>query len=156
MRQTDNREHLQIRNPGRPDDEAGVVLPRRLPGTLFQGWGPKLMAVALLISALAMSEKPAQAEGTLAYAACTSHGAQLISSPSFSKPEGVEEGGVAVIRINLAASGQIQSLALARSSGNTLLDIEALHVARASRFSGAMSDCTPAPETVLYNVDFGA
>lgn len=154
MQSTDIGEHLKIRNPGRPDDQAGIAAPRRLPGTLFQGWGPKLMAAALLVGALAFAEKPARAESAIAYAACANHGAELISSPSFSNPSGIDDAGVALVRINLSASGAIQQLTLAQSSGNPLLDIEAMHVVRTSRFSGATIDCKPAGETVLYRVEF--
>lgn len=43
MRQMDNRDRVNIRNPERLDDEGGLALPKRLPRTIFQGWGPKLM-----------------------------------------------------------------------------------------------------------------
>jgi hypothetical protein len=52
MRQFDDKEHAKTRNPERPGDAAGLALPARVRGTLFQGWGPKLMLAALAVSAL--------------------------------------------------------------------------------------------------------
>jgi hypothetical protein len=52
MRQFDEKQHAKTRNPERPGDTAGLALPARVPGTLFQGWGPKLMLAALAVSAL--------------------------------------------------------------------------------------------------------
>lgn len=52
MRQFDDEEHVKTRNPERPDDAAGLALPARVRGTIFQGWGPKLMLAALAASAL--------------------------------------------------------------------------------------------------------
>jgi hypothetical protein len=52
MRQFDYKERAKTRNPEHPGDAAGLALPRRIAGTLFQGWGPKLMLAALAGSAL--------------------------------------------------------------------------------------------------------
>jgi hypothetical protein len=52
MRQFDDKQHAKTRNPDRPGDAAGLALPARVRGTLFQGWGPKLMLAAIAVSAL--------------------------------------------------------------------------------------------------------
>lgn len=52
MQRFDNKEHARTRNPERLGDAAGLAFPRRVAGTLFQGWGPKLMLAALAGSAL--------------------------------------------------------------------------------------------------------
>jgi hypothetical protein len=43
MQQIDSSENLKVRNPGRPDDQAGLALPHRTSkAVIFQGWGPRL------------------------------------------------------------------------------------------------------------------
>jgi TonB family protein len=154
MQDNDMLGHAKVvRYPGRPDDQAGVVMPKRICGNLFQGWGPKLLAAALAIGALAVSEKPVLAQ-SVAQAACADRGATLISSPSFSRPEGAMAGGVTLLRINLSASGQIEHVAVSQSSGDPVLDIEAIRIARASRYNPAMANCRAAAETFLYRVEF--
>jgi TonB family protein len=154
MRHNDTTERIRSRNPERLDDESGVALPKRLPGTLFQGWGPKLMVAALAIGTLALSNKPANAATAVAMTACENHGATLISSPSFDVPDGVAERGDAILRIDLSATGRIENLAVAQSSGDPLLDFEAMRVARESRYNAAIVDCKPAADSVLYRVTF--
>jgi TonB family protein len=154
MREIDNNEHLKIRNPERPDQETGIALPRRLPQTVFQGWGPKLMAATLAAGTLVLSNSPAKASTTVAQTSCEDHGAVVLSSPEFSAPEGIVAEGETVLRINLTAQGQIQDLAVVQSSGNALLDYEAMRVASESRYEAAMVDCKPAADTFLYRVTF--
>jgi len=148
MRQNDNNEHLKIRNPGRPD-EAGVALPKRLPGGLFPGWGPKLMGAALAIGALALSNQPAKAAS-----ACENHAAMLVGFPAFGIPEGAVGGKEAVLRVDLSANGRVQNLALAQSSGDALLDLEAMRIVHQSRYAAAVIDCKPAADSFLYRVTF--
>jgi TonB family protein len=155
MRQIDNTNHVKIRTPERPIDEAGVALPKRVPGTsLFQGWGPKLMVAAVAIGALAIANRPANAATVVAQAACENHAATLISSPAFGMPEGVAAGGEAIVRIDLSATGQLQNVAIAQSSGDALLDFTATSIARESRFAPEVADCKPAAGSYLYRVTF--
>jgi TonB family protein len=153
MRRIDETQHLKSRNPGRPEDEGGVAMPKRLPGTIFQGWGPKLMAAALAMIAPALTTRSATAN-VVAVSACENHSARLISSPAISTPEDAAIGGEAILRVDLSATGQIQNLAVAQSTGDALLDFEAMRVARESRYAAAFVDCKPAAESVLYRVTF--
>src|SRR5215469_11919070 len=130
MRQFDDAEALKVRNPARPDDEAGIATPRRISGNLFQGWGPKLMAAVLAASALAFTDSQVKAATVVAMGeACQNHGARLISNPSYVTPDGAGTGE-AVYRVNLSADGQIKDLVLERSAGDPLLDFTAMHVIR--------------------------
>jgi TonB family protein len=153
MRRIDETQHLNHRNPERPTDDAGVALPKRLPGNIFQGWGPKLMAAALATLAPALTTRPATAN-VVAVSACENHGARLISSPAVSTPEDAAMGGEAVLRIDLSAAGRIQNVTLAQSTGDALLDFAAMRVARESRYAAAFVDCKPAADSVLYRVTF--
>lgn len=155
MRQFDNAEPLKVRNPARPDDEAGIATPRRVSGNLFQGWGPKLMAAALAASALAFSESQVKAATLVAIGtACQNHGARLISSPAYVTPDSVNGVGEAVVRVNLSATGKIEDLALERSAGDPLLDFTAMHIVRESRYATATAGCKASAESFLYSVNF--
>ena len=154
MRQFDDTDQLKVRNPARPDNEAGIATPRRISGNLFQGWGPKLMAAALAASAIAFSDTQAKAATLVAVGmACQNHGARLISNPAYVTPDGAGNGE-AVFRVNLSATGQIEGLALQRSAGDPLLDFTAMHVIRESRYTAAIVGCKPSADTFLYSVNF--
>jgi len=43
MLPTDREDLKAVRTPERPDNEARLARPARTGGTLFQGWGPKLL-----------------------------------------------------------------------------------------------------------------
>ena len=155
MRQFDNAESLKVRNPARPDDEAGIASPQRVSGNLFQGWGPKLMAAALAASSLAFWNSQVKAATLVAMGAvCQNHSARLISSPSYVTPDSVNGIGEAVVRVNLSAAGKIEGLALERSAGDPLLDFTAMHIVRESRYSAAIVACKSAADSFLYNVNF--
>jgi TonB family protein len=149
-----NREHLKTRNPERSDDVAGIALPQRVSGKLFPGWGPKLMLAAFAVGALAVSNRPASAATAVAQAACGDHGAVLVSSPVFGAPDGMSGNHETVLRIDLTASGRIANLAVAQSSGDPILDFEAIRVARESRYAAAVDGCKPAADSFLYRVTF--
>jgi TonB family protein len=125
----------------------------RLPGTLLQGWGPKVMAAALATTVPALSTRPVAAN-VVAVSSCEDHGAQLVSSPAVTTPEEAPAGGEAIVRVDLSAAGQIRNLTIAQSTGNALLDFEAMRVARESRYAAAFVDCKPAADDVLYRVSF--
>jgi hypothetical protein len=154
MQVTDNNERLKIRKPDRPDDEAGVVLPKRTRAALFQGWGPKLMAAALTIGTLALSSSPAKAAKVVAQAMCEDRGAALISSPAFDVPDGAAGGRETLLRVDLSAEGTVTKVSLAQTSGDDLLDFEAMRVAITSRYAAAIIGCEPAADSFLYRVIF--
>jgi TonB family protein len=153
MRQYDD-ESLKVRNPGRPDDEAGIASPKRISGNLFQGWGPKLMAAALAASALAFSDSQVKAANLVALGtACQNHAARLISNPAYVTPDG-SGSGEAIVRVTLSATGRIENASLVQSAGDPLLDFTAMHVIRESRYAAAIAACKPAADSFLYDVDF--
>jgi TonB family protein len=124
----------------------------RFRSTLFQGWGPQLMAAALA-AASGLAPRPATAN-VVAVSSCEDHGARLISSPAVSTPDEAPGGGEATLRVRLSAEGQILNVTIAQSTGDPLLDIEALRVARESRYAAAFVGCKPAADDVLYRVSF--
>jgi TonB family protein len=155
MRQYDDSEQLKIRNPARPDAEAGIATPHRVAGNLFQGWGPKLMAAALAASALAFTDSQVKAATLVAMGTtCQDHAARLVSSPAYVTPDGVNGAGEAVYRVNLSAFGKIESLTLERSAGDPLLDFTAMHVIRESRYDAAIVGCKASAQSFLYSVNF--
>jgi TonB family protein len=157
MRQIDPEEPKSIRNPRRPDPEAGIATPGRNPTGLFHGWGPKLMLCALAIGAAGFANKPAiAAPQHVAVSACDTpdRGATLLSNPTPQMPSGVSERGTTVMRIDLSPSGHIEALAIAQSAGDMRLDFEAVRVAQASRYASASRNCNPVSDRVLYAVTF--
>jgi Gram-negative bacterial TonB protein C-terminal len=155
MRQFDNAENLKVRNPARPDDQAGIAAPKRVPGSLFQGWGPKLMATAFAAGALAISTSHVKAATLVAMAAaCQDHSARLTSSPGYVTPDSVNGAGEAVYRVTLSENGRIEALALERSAGDPLLDFTAGRIVRQSRYAAAVAGCKASAETFLYSVRF--
>src|SRR5579884_1445335 len=105
MRQIDSEDPKAMRNPERPDREAGIAAPRRNPGGLFPGWGPKLMLCALAMGGIACANKPAMAASQhVAVAACMTpdRGALLLSNPTPELPLGVSARGTTVMLIDLS------------------------------------------------------
>jgi TonB family protein len=156
MRQSDDIEILKVRYIDRPNEEGTLIRPKRVSTALFQGWGPKLLGAALAIATLGFSGRPAAAAQAVALASCQNHGAALLSNPIPDAPDGDAASGETVLRVDLSAAGRVQTVAVARSSGDTLLDFAAIHVARESRYSAASIDCKPAADQFLYSVTFGS
>jgi TonB family protein len=154
MRQLDNNQYLRMRTPERTEDGERIAAPKRIASPLFQGWGPKLMAAALAFGALGLSNRPAMAANIVAYAACQDHGATLLHSPIVEVPDGDSASGEAILRVDLSATGQISAISIAQSSGDPLLDFEAMRAARQSRYSAASAGCKPAADQFLYSVSF--
>jgi TonB family protein len=125
----------------------------RFRSTLLQGWAPKLMAAGLATIAPILSARPTAAN-VVAVSSCEDHGARLISSPAVSTPDEAPAGGEAILRVDLSAAGQIRNLTIAQSTGDARLDLEAMRVARESRYAAAFVDCKPAADDVLYRVTF--
>lgn len=155
MRQFDeDNELVRVRIPERPD-EGTLIRPKRVSTALFQGWGPKLLATALAIGTLGFSAHPATAAQVIALASCQNHGAALVSNPIPDAPDGDAATGETVVRVDLSSAGRVQTVAVAQSSGDTLLDFAAMRVARESQYSAASFDCKPAATQFLYSVTFG-
>jgi hypothetical protein len=145
----------QVRNPARPDAEAGPVRLIRTPNPLFRGWGPKLFAAALALSGLVVTNKPAFAndQPTIAYA-CADQGAALLSNPILETPEGVGASGQTIMRVDLSAAGRVHHIAIVQTSGNFDLDFAATREVIQSRYEPAKMGCRAAEDSVLYSVTF--
>lgn len=155
MRQYDDSELFEVRDPVSPDREAGIATTKRISGNLFQGWGPKLLAGGLAASAVAFSNSQAKATTLVAISAtCQNHGARLISSPSYVTPNDVNGVGEAVYLVTLSATGKIEKVALEQSAGDPVLDFTAMRVVRESRYAAAADDCRPTEDSFFYAVDF--
>jgi TonB family protein len=152
VRRIDETQQLNTRNPAGPEDEAAAADLKRLPNTVFQGWGPQLMVAALAVASV-LAPRPATAN-VVAVSSCENHGARLISSPAVSTPDEAPAGGEAIVRVGLSAAAQILNITIAQSTGDARLDIEAIRVARESRYAAAFIDCKPAADDVLYRVSF--
>jgi TonB family protein len=152
MSPIENDQLKNVRNPGRPDSEAGIVRPMRVPNELFGGWGPKLMAATLIIGALAFADKPAFA--TEPFCGIPDHAAVLLHGPAALTPEGVGASGETLVRVDLRDTGRVSSVSVARSSGNFDLDTAALRIAEQSTYAPASVDCRPTADSVLYGVTF--
>jgi TonB family protein len=152
----DHEDLKSVRNPGRPDSEAGLARPMRTPNPLFKGWGPKLLTVALALCGIAITRTPASADvEVIAIASCAAdHGAQLLSHPDAILPDFVYANGETTLRVKLNASGRVDDVAIAQSSGDAMLDFAAMGVVRGSRYQAASLNCAQAPDEFLYKVVF--
>jgi TonB family protein len=150
--------NTRIETPG--EEIAGIVQPRRIGNTrLFPGWGPKLFAIAFAITSVYHLNQASSASAeTLAALSCSAdRAAQILSNstpmlPNIAREQGVE--GNVVLRISLSAAGRLESAAVARSSGNPLLDEEALRVARQSRYAPEIHACQHVAGAYFYEVGF--
>lgn len=156
MLRTNDDQLKNLRNPEIPDERTGIARPPRTSHALFAGWGPKLLTAALTIAAAFCAGQPASAETKIVASVCAAdHGAMLLSHPDVALPDGVYGSGETVLRVDLAASGQISNISIAQSSGDAALDFAAMRVARASRYLAASSNCQAAGDSFLYSVIFG-
>jgi TonB family protein len=156
MQHTNIDEAKHVRNPERPDNQTGIAVPHRTSSSFFQGWGPKLMGLALVVGAFAStSHEPAMAASVIGISGCgtADREATLRDNPTPSYIEGAGFG-TAVMRLNLSAEGKIDELSVEKSSGSTLLDIEAMRVVRGSHFEAARANCNAVGTSVLYDVIF--
>jgi TonB family protein len=64
--------------------------------------------------------------------------------------------GTAFVQVDIDASGTLLNASIAASSGNPLLDREALTTTQLSQFRPAIVDCVPVGGTYLYEVQFPA
>ena len=157
MRQIDNEYLSNIRYPGRPDSEAGIVHPTTPANSFFHGWGPRLVAGAVAAGALAFASCPAKATTEITTPlACSNpdHGATLLSNPDVEDPAGVAASGQTIVRVSLAPTGRVSGVSIMQSSGNFDLDFAAARVAEQSRYAPASAGCRAAADTFLYTVTF--
>lgn len=145
-----------VRNPGRPDSEAGLARPMRTPNPLFKGWGPKLLTVTLALCGIAITRTPAWADvKVVAITSCAAdRGAQLLSHPDATLPDFVYANGETTLRVKLNAMASVDDIAITQSSGDVILDFAAMGVVRGSRYQAASLNCTPATDEFLYKVIF--
>lgn len=73
-------------------------------------------------------------------------------APQSALQEGV--AGVADVRVDLAANGDIVAVSIYRSSGSLALDQAALRAARSSRYAAAMQDCRPSAGSYIFKAEF--
>lgn len=68
----------------------------------------------------------------------------------------LQEGmtGVADVRVDLAANGDVLAVSIYRSSGSLALDQAALRAARSSRYAAALQDCRPAAGSYIFKAEF--
>jgi TonB family protein len=156
MLRTNDEQLKNLRNPERPDEHTGIARPPRTSHALFAGWGPKLLTAAITVAAALCASQPVSASTkVIASASCAAdHAAVLLSHPDVMLPDGVYGTGETVLRVNLAASGQISNISIAQSSGDAALDIAAMRVARASRYEAATWNCQASGDSFLYRVIF--
>jgi periplasmic protein TonB len=72
--------------------------------------------------------------------------------PPALKAQGIE--GDVVVRVDIAASGQVTSVTIVKSSGQTAFDEAARNAAASERFAAAVRDGTPVPFTLTYSYRF--
>ncbi|HTZ53966.1 MAG TPA: energy transducer TonB [Candidatus Acidoferrum sp.] len=152
----DHEDLKNVRNPGRPDSEAGLVRPMRTPNPLFKGWGPKLLTIALALCGIVITRTPASADvKVIAITNCAAdHGAELLSNPDAILPDFAYPNGETTLRVKLNASGRVDDVAIAQSSGDAMLDFAAMGVVRGSRYQPATQSCAAAADEFLYKVIF--
>ena len=153
MLRTNDDQLKNLRNPEIPDERTGIARPPRTSHALFAGWGPKLLTAAVTIAAAFCAGQPASAETKIVASVCAAdHGAMLLSHPDVALPDGVYGSGETVLRVDLAASGQISNISIAQSSGDAALDFAAMRVARASRYLAASSNRQAAGDSFLFSL----
>jgi len=128
-------------------------------------WTPKLMALALAACSVSAFSNGAQASTDLAGGAaprsCPSadRPASILRSatpeiPPLAKLEGAS--GDALVRVDLRPDGKLESATIAQSSGNVVLDREALRVARETEYGSSVESCHALSGSYLYRVSFGS
>lgn len=75
-------------------------------------------------------------------------------TPNYPAGLGLQSKTVSVAEIALDANGNIVDAWTDRPSGYDVLDNAAVHAAMASKYTGAISYCTPIPSLYLYHVTF--
>ena len=98
----------------------------------------------------------------VAQGACTAPNAPAAVAASPAPPDIAPEArtagtnGVALVRVQLDASGEVTSAGVAQSTGNSSLDLVAIAMARGARYSPALHDCKPIAAAYTFSVKFVA
>lgn len=74
--------------------------------------------------------------------------------PNAARAQGTS--GIATIAVTLDAGGNVTGATVARGTGNSSLDLVALAMARAARYSPALRDCKPIAAAYTFSVKFFA
>lgn len=69
---------------------------------------------------------------------------------------GAATNGTTTVRVSLDANGTIQQTAVVQSSGNTSLDLVAVSMARAARYTPATHACKPIASEYMFKARFAA
>jgi len=67
-----------------------------------------------------------------------------------------DTNGIAAIRVDLDASGQVLGASVAQSTGNSSLDLVAVGMARDARYSAPLRACKPVAGSYTFSVKFVA
>ena len=80
------------------------------------------------------------------------------AAPPEIAPDTRAEGtsGIALVKVQLDATGNITTAAVAQSTGNSSLDLVAVTMARDARYAPALRDCKPVAGDYTYSVKFVA
>jgi protein TonB len=126
-------------------------------------WSPKLLALALAAGSVSSFSSPASAStgvaGSTDARSCPSadRPASVLRSatpeiPPLAKLEGAS--GDVIVRVVVKPDGKLDSATISQSSGNAILDREALRVARETEFAPGVESCHPLSGSYLYKVSF--
>ncbi len=126
-------------------------------------WSPKLMALALAacsVSAFSSSARASTGAAVVEPRSCPSadRAATILRTatpeiPPLAKLEGAS--GDVLVRVDLKSDGKLEGATIAQSSGNAVLDREALRVARETEYDSGVESCHALSGSYLYKVSFG-
>lgn len=128
-------------------------------------WTPKLMALALAACSVSAFSSSARAStgvaGPTEARSCPSadRPPSILRTatpeiPPIAKLEGAS--GDVLVRVDLKSDGKLEGAAIAQSSGNAVLDREALRVARETEYGSGVESCRALSGSYLYKVSFGS
>jgi TonB family protein len=141
------------RNPDRSQEQSHIIRPARTRSGRFEGWGPKLLAIAFAI----VAPLPIQSGSAADAAPCVDTPASLVAAPDAEYPDGLRALGITgttSVQVNIGPDGSLLGTYVVQSSGNELLDLEALRAARKARYAPGTSDCEPVAGAYLLEVQF--
>jgi protein TonB len=72
--------------------------------------------------------------------------------PEIAREQGAS--GIATVNVSLDAHGNVTAVSIAKSTGNAVLDQEALKAAKMSTFTPEVVDCKPIGGTYFFKADF--
>lgn len=111
---------------------------------------------------LPATTSPAPVQTASAAPPCTKGDVAVAVTQSPAPPDipasarGAATNGTARVRVTLDASGTVQKALVVESSGNEALDLAAVSMARAARYSPALHECKPVAADYTFSVRFAA